>query len=72
MGTCCEAMCGKYGQAGQHVADLEEALPASSAPVDLPGKASTPPPRSTTLSQAMKQRTIQVRNLPPSTHSEHN
>ncbi|CAL8470947.1 g10489 [Coccomyxa elongata] len=46
-------------EAGQHVADLEEALPARSAPLDLPGKASTPPPRSCSLSQAMKQRTIQ-------------
>ena len=51
------------GQAGQHVADLEVVLPARSAPVDLPGKASTPAPRSSSLSQAMKQRTIQVHNF---------
>ncbi|KAK9901222.1 hypothetical protein WJX75_000988 [Coccomyxa subellipsoidea] len=46
-------------EAGQHVADLEEPRPAATAPVDLPGKASTPPPRSSSLNQAMKQRTIQ-------------
>lgn len=57
------SLSGTGEQAGQHVGELEEVRPAAAAPVDLPGKASTPPPRSSSLNQAVKQRTIKVTSL---------